>query len=72
MIAVGASVTLTIRKPSTKPGGTLTVSGTTDSTGTFLYALKVKPNDPRGTWTIQSTAIKNSLSGTTSTSITVQ
>lgn len=72
MAAAGASVTLRIQKPGTKPGATLTVTGTTDAGGKFLYTLKVKPNDPLGTWQVQSTAAKNSITGNASTSLTVQ
>jgi uncharacterized protein YfaS (alpha-2-macroglobulin family) len=68
--AVGASVTLTIQKPAAK--GSVTVTGTTDSSGKFVYSLKVKANDPTGTWQVQVGATKGGITGSASTSFTVQ
>lgn len=58
----GASVTLTIRKP-TPDDGTSTVTLTTDANGNAVYSLKVKQKDPIGTWQVQATASKNAITG---------
>lgn len=58
----GASVTLTIRKP-TPDDGTSTVTLTTNANGNAVYSLKVKQKDPIGTWQVQATARKNAITG---------
>lgn len=70
--AAGVGVTLKIQKPTTKPGATVTVSGTTDAAGRFLYAYKVKSSDPLGAWQVQGTAAKNGIAGSAATSFTVR
>lgn len=65
----GASVTLTITKPS---GVVVKQSATSDSQGVASYSLRVKKNDPLGAYSVRAEAAKDSLTGSASASFTVQ
>jgi len=67
--APGASVTLTIKKPD---NSTLTATGTTDTSGNFVYKFKPGQKDPTGTWQVQAVATLNGISGTTTANFTLQ
>jgi hypothetical protein len=70
--AAGVAVTLTIQKPTTKGDGVVTVTGTTDASGKFVYSLRMKPNDPTGTWTVNAAASKNGVVGAAFATFAVQ
>jgi hypothetical protein len=66
----GAAVTLTVRTPS---GGVYaTASGSTDASGNFAYRFRTKPKDESGTWRIDAAGTKGGLSGSSSTTFTLQ
>jgi hypothetical protein len=67
--AVGASVTYTITRPD---GRTVTSSATTGTSGTATMSLRVKNNDPKGTYQVNGTATLNGSTTSDTTSYTVQ
>jgi hypothetical protein len=67
--APGASVTLTIKEPK---DGTSAVTGTTDSSGNFVYKFKPGQKDPIGAWQVEAVATKDSVTGINTAIFTVQ
>lgn len=65
----GASVNFTLKKST---GATAGGSATTDSTGTAVYKYKLKPNDPMGSYGVTAVGSVSSMTGTGTTSFTVQ
>jgi hypothetical protein len=57
----GAKVTFTVKNPL---GKTTTSSATTSSSGVATLKLRMKPKDPKGTYTVQATATSAGLTGT--------
>jgi hypothetical protein len=68
--AAGASVTFRVTKPN---GSVVTSTGTTGSAGTATYKLRLKRNDPTGTYQIRVDAtVSGAISGTGTRTFTVQ
>ena len=67
--APGAGVTVTIRKPNQS---TLTATGTTDTSGNFVFKFKPGRKDPTGTWQVQAVTTLNGISGITTADFTLQ
>jgi uncharacterized protein YfaS (alpha-2-macroglobulin family) len=65
----GASVSVVVTNPS---GAKTTLSGTTGANGTLTVKSSLKPKDPTGTYTIQTTATKSGVGATCATSLNVQ
>jgi len=65
----GASVTFTITKSS---GAIIMANATTGSNGAAVYKLRLKKQDPVGTYQVGAVAKKDALSGSAATNFTVQ
>ena len=65
----GASVTFTITKSS---GAKVMANATTGSNGAAVYKLRLKKQDPLGTYQVGAVAKKDSLTGSGSTQFTVR
>ena len=65
----GASVNFTLKKSN---GGTSSGNATTDSTGTAVYKYRLKPNDPMGPYGVTAVGSVSNMTGTGTTSFTVQ
>lgn len=64
-----ASVSFTITKPN---GAVVTATGTTGTDGTAVYKLRLRKQDPIGTYQAGAAATANGMSGSGATSFTVQ
>jgi hypothetical protein len=65
----GASVTFTITKAS---GAIIMANATTGSNGAAVYKLRLKKQDPVGTYQVDAVAKKDALSGSAATQFTVR
>jgi uncharacterized protein YfaS (alpha-2-macroglobulin family) len=66
--AVNASVTFTITKPN---GTVVKQTATTGASGTAVSKLRLKQNDPVGTYQVRADATLNGLAGSATTSFMV-
>ena len=64
-----AAVTVELTKPN---GQKSTMTGTTASDGTTTFNYPVRPKDPVGTYQVKTTASKNGVTATATTSFVVQ
>jgi hypothetical protein len=65
----GASVTFTITKAS---GSIIIANATTGTNGAAVYKLRLKKQDPVGTYQVDAVAKKDALSGSATTQFTVR
>lgn len=65
----GANAVFTVTKPG---GGVVTGSATTDGTGKAVYRLRLKSQDPLGTYGVSVQATLGNVSGSATTSFQVQ
>ena len=67
--AANVSVSFTIKNPKNK---TYTGTATTGGNGAAVYTYKIKPNDPTGTWGVTAVGSVSGVTGSGTTSFTVQ
>jgi uncharacterized protein YfaS (alpha-2-macroglobulin family) len=68
-VLANATVNFQIVKPA---GGVITATATTGSNGTAIYKLRLRKQDPVGTYQADADAVSGSQSATAATTFTVK